>query len=70
MLLLQVSCNKQSSGNTIITVVFLRCTIRGMFADACSFESSRVKSARMHAFREKFASFIYIRFRITTTKYL
>ena len=39
-------------------VVFLRCSIRVMFADACSFELSRVKSARMHAFREKFASFI------------
>ena len=40
------------------TVELLRYTIRGMFADACSFESSRVKFARMHAFREKFATFI------------
>ena len=34
-----------------------------MFADACSFESSRVKFARMHAFREKFArlsTFIWV----------
>ena len=30
--------------------------VRGMFADACSFESSRVKSARKHAFHEKFAT--------------
>ena len=43
-----VSCNKKSSGNITNTVELLRYTIRGMFADACSFESSRVKSARTH----------------------
>ena len=48
--------------------MFLRFTIRGMFADACSFESPRVKSARMDAFREKFTTLIQIRIRITTTK--
>ena len=46
--------------------MFLRFTIRGMFADACSFESPGVKSARMDAFREKFTTLIQIRIRITT----
>ena len=42
----------------INTVMFLRYATRNMFADGCSFESSRVKFARVRAFREKFATFI------------
>ena len=40
------------------TVMFLRYITCVKFADACSFESSRVKFARVRALREKFASFI------------
>jgi hypothetical protein len=41
----------------INTVKLLRLLL-AMFADACSFESSRVESARMHAFHENLATFI------------
>ena len=39
-------------------IKFLRYAARNKFADASSFESSRVKFARVRAFREKFATFI------------